>query len=183
MSEHAKRLIVQFMAACCGRSERKDADAGLDEQHQGVKELPHNMMALTRVHALLDRMSQGGDAEKPSAKVSARKVPSVVTMEVAEDDGDDKALTRPTQMKDSLEVTSKLWTRTGTSWSGLAFDSRSTALKGDPAAPTLLSSKRSRQKKTSAFHNRTVQVQAYINWNQGWEKQWVAALWLAQIFV
>ena len=132
---------------------------------------------------LLDRMSQGGDAEKPSAKVSSRKIPAVVTLEVAEDDGDDKALTRSTQMKKSLEVTSKLWTRTGTSWSGLAFDSRSTSLKGDPAAPPSLSSKRSRQKKTSAFHNRAVQVQAYINWNQEREGQWLAALWLAKIFL
>ena len=113
------------------------------------------------------------------AKAEARKVPSVVSTEGDEDDGDEKALTRSTQMAKSLEVTSKLWTRTATFWSGFAFDSRSTALKGDPAAPTS-SSKRPRNKKTSALHHWAVQVQAYINWGQAREKQWIAALWLAR---
>ena len=41
VSQHAKRIIIQFMAACCGKSTRDiQADADLPECQAQHKELP-----------------------------------------------------------------------------------------------------------------------------------------------
>ena len=66
VSQHATRLIVQFMAACCGKSKGgEDVDETL-EQPERLREIPANALPLTRVHAILERMSQGdGSATVP----------------------------------------------------------------------------------------------------------------------
>ena len=56
MSKHAARIIVQFMAACCGKSARHDEIS--EEQVSGLKDLPDNAVSLARIHRLLDDLSQ-----------------------------------------------------------------------------------------------------------------------------
>ena len=55
VSEHAARIIKQFMAACCGKAS-KDADEfdGDDDGRQRCREMPDNTLPLARVHAILD---------------------------------------------------------------------------------------------------------------------------------
>ena len=62
VSEHAKRLIVQFLGACCGRSSDNGNDND-DDEEAGRKEqmLPDNDMSLQRIHALIDGMSKEED--------------------------------------------------------------------------------------------------------------------------
>ena len=74
VSQHAQRIIVQFMAACCGKS-TKDRD--VDDEDLGreskMKELLANALVLDRAHAVLDRMSQEketGGKEKATATKS-----------------------------------------------------------------------------------------------------------------
>ena len=55
VSEHAARIIKQFMAACCGKAS-KDADEfdGDDDGRQRCREMQDNTLPLARVHAILD---------------------------------------------------------------------------------------------------------------------------------
>ena len=53
----AKQLVVQFVAACCGRS----TDTGTDELEENAKvcgEVPDNDLSLQRTHAIIDGMSK-----------------------------------------------------------------------------------------------------------------------------
>ena len=62
VSRHAQRLIVQFMAACCGKSKTNDKYAEMDPQ-EGHAQTPlePNSLPLARVHAILDRMASQDD--------------------------------------------------------------------------------------------------------------------------
>ena len=57
VSEHSRRLIVQFMAACCGKSTTHDEDEGEAETKVQNYEQPTNDMAVGRVHEILKCMS------------------------------------------------------------------------------------------------------------------------------
>ena len=47
VSHHAKRIIVQFMAACCGKTKGdQQPDADLEEGPQRLKEMPPNSLPL-----------------------------------------------------------------------------------------------------------------------------------------
>ena len=57
LSRHAHRIIVQFMAACCGKSKTTDLhteDAGAAE----TKECPPNDLLLSQVHHLIDDLGK-----------------------------------------------------------------------------------------------------------------------------
>ena len=70
VSEHSRRLIVQFMAACCGKSTTHDEDD--EEGDQKVKDYdqPTNEMAVGRVHDILKCMS----AEEEKSKLKKKPV-------------------------------------------------------------------------------------------------------------
>ena len=71
VSRHAKQLIVQFMAACCGRSSQNDlADNDDENQEAASKELPDSELSLQRIHAIIDGMSREGEESAVSKKVS-----------------------------------------------------------------------------------------------------------------
>jgi len=73
VSRHARKLIIQFMAACCGRSKGRDGDeASGDEQEKKSHVVPDNHLPLERIHAILDSMS-AATPETPSK--SKRKKP------------------------------------------------------------------------------------------------------------
>ena len=59
VTKHAQRLIVQFMAASCGKSNRSEnMQEEFDEATQQPQLLPENTVPLQRVHELLDKMAQ-----------------------------------------------------------------------------------------------------------------------------
>jgi hypothetical protein len=134
VSQHAKRLIAQFMAACCGKSSREHDGEDGDEGHdRKLKELPANDLALGRVHAVLDRMSEAkpGTAEQKS-KIGTKKVLVADLESEDEESADKKALRKSEQIQGAMEMTAKLWAREGKQWSGLPFDQRHTSLKHLP---------------------------------------------------
>jgi hypothetical protein len=108
VSEHAARIVVQFMAACCGKSARQDEIS--EEQVSGLKDLPDNAVPLARIHRLLDDLSQ---REKPAGGVSKQ---ATVASEDPADGGEEdeaeavqkKALHRSSQMQTALKVTADL---------------------------------------------------------------------------
>ena len=56
-TQHARRLIVQFMAACCGKSTTHDAEEDEEANKDHTYEQPTNEMAVGRVHEILKCMS------------------------------------------------------------------------------------------------------------------------------
>ena len=59
VSRHAKQIIVQFMAACCGRSKATDnEDLEEDGKDQEAGKLPDNDISLQRIHSIIDGMSK-----------------------------------------------------------------------------------------------------------------------------
>ncbi len=77
VSEHAKRLIVQFLAACCGRSSDHGNDDA-DDEDAGKKDqvLPDNDMSLQRIHALIDGMSKEEDESLKKSPNLQRTLPN-----------------------------------------------------------------------------------------------------------
>ena len=112
MSRHAKQLIVQFMAACCGRSSQNDlADDDNENQEAASKELPDNELSLQRIHAIIDGMSREDDESAVSKKVSRL---AKQAKEFPEDLPDDDVPEDPNisnAVKDALVATGKLWKR------------------------------------------------------------------------
>jgi len=124
VSHHAKRLIVQFMAACCGRSKGDlDASGEQDPQVEVLKEMPPNSLSLGRVHGILDRMSNSKDASKVGREV-----------EEEEEDVDERALRQSSQVRNSMQMAAKLWPREGTAWPAEPVDARSTSLTNLPSS-------------------------------------------------
>jgi hypothetical protein len=125
VSHHAKRLIVQFMAACCGRSKGDlDASGEQDPQVEVLKEMPPNSLSLGRVHGILDRMSNSKDASKVGREVE----------EEEEEDVDERALRQSSQVRNSMQMAAKLWPRGGTAWPEEPVDARSTSLTNLPSS-------------------------------------------------
>ena len=112
MSRHAKQLIVQFMAACCGRSSQNDlADNDDEDQEAASKELPDNELSLQRIHAIIDGMSREDEESAVSKKVSRL---AKQAKEFPEDLPDDDVPEDPNvsnAVKDALVATGKLWKR------------------------------------------------------------------------
>jgi hypothetical protein len=120
VSEHAARIIVQFMAACCGKSAKHDEIS--EEQMSGLKDLPDNAVPLARIHRLLDELSQKDKPEGVSSKQA-----TVASEDPANGDEEDdaeavqkKALHRSSQMQTALKVTADLWDRNSKPWPQIA---------------------------------------------------------------
>ena len=115
VSEHAQRIIVQFMAANCGRSQSDTGNDDLECQKAEIGALPSNDLSLARIHKIIDQMSQKEDADALNVEESH--------LEGKLDFPDDlgapvKSATTGTgvsaSMKDALATTGKMWPRTQT---------------------------------------------------------------------
>ncbi len=91
VSRHAQRLIVQFLAACCGKSRRTEAEDEDKALHS--RKCPANEVQLSKLHALMDDLGEGGAAMAPKpSKVSARGQKKKGDEEDCDhDDGDEEA--------------------------------------------------------------------------------------------
>ena len=119
VSHHAKRIIVQFLAACCGKSSRDHDMQQCDTDAQDkAKDLPDNAVSLTRVHSILDEVGKSEQQE-------VRNLPTPSPAGGNQDDEDQnaeeemckKALRRTPQMQSALKTTAHLWKRDSTPWS------------------------------------------------------------------
>ena len=110
MSLHAKRLVVQFIAACCGRSADHGADDGEDADISAKDHaVPDNEMSLQRIHALIDGMSRAEDEESRKAQSQKQTPAEFPADHPADDVPEDPNLS--SAVKDALVTTGKLWTR------------------------------------------------------------------------
>ena len=167
VSHHAKRLIVQFMAACCGKSKGdRDGLMDVEEEAARTKELPGNDLPLARVHAILDRMSQQeGTSEKAESKDPEEEAPEE---EVAEE----KALCQSGQIRGSMQVTAKLWARTDKTWPEEPVDGRQSSL-GEPVPPASGRRKpRGQRQQKKGVHPKAAQASAYPAWSEEKVAHW-----------
>ena len=164
VSRHAQRLIVQFMAVNCGRSQRDNDKMDEAEENLGSAPLPDSNVALDRVHAILDRMSF-----KAQGNIGA-SVADVA--ENVEDDVDAKALQQTVQINESMKLTAKLWSRDTTPWDTGNVNIDTSTLSG-PATPSKTSSSKKQRQRCNA---KAKQSFAYIHWKEADVTQWLNAL-------
>ena len=164
VSRHAQRLIVQFMAACCGRSTNRDADDEEDETRNVTRmDVPDNDVSLQKIHQIIDGMSK---EEEP--QVTKRKGRSV--KEFPDDAVEDETPADPeasSLIKKALVATGKLWRRqdrTLDAWQNA--DIRHSSL--DDRTLRALNDKAQAQtkKKTRKKKRKTYQEQAYSTWTE-----------------
>ena len=115
VSRHAQRLIVQFMAASCGKSTSRDNTTADDEKDMWkMLPVPDNTVGLSRVHTIIDNMSLEKDPAD-NASACKKKRPSKSAEEFPEDfNEDDEECGDPeasTLVKEALVTTGKLWSR------------------------------------------------------------------------
>ena len=71
MSRHAKRIIVQFMAACRGKSTTDKLDDVMEEKHMATLPVAGNEVSLNRFHNILAGMAKE-DTQQQTRKKSRR---------------------------------------------------------------------------------------------------------------
>ena len=156
-SLHSQRLIIQFLAACCGKSTTREAAEDEEDEGKTPQVMPANSVPLNRVHGILDAMSAQETKEDPVEKDSTELV-----LEDAES-LDNKALKKSSQMQDATQVTAKLWPRSLIAWPQDDLDIRMSSLQteqtefghGKPAQ------RQKQEKKPNPFVH---QSRAYIHW-------------------
>ena len=101
VTQHAKKLIVQFMAASCGKLNRHDDNDSPDEERSKVPRLmPSSHIPSDRVHVLLDRMFSDDSRKQKLAQVRGENDDS-------EDDNrkaDRHALSQSNQVNDAMQM-------------------------------------------------------------------------------
>ena len=107
VSRHAQRIIVQFMAACCGKSKKADDEEEKAERLQ--MQAPPNDLQLARVHALLDAP---GDVPKKKS-LPLRPSSSEVEKNL---EGDDEAAGVSAEVLAGMHAVDKLWQRDKGAW-------------------------------------------------------------------
>ena len=115
VSHHARRHIIQFMAACCGKSTQREP-VELDIARQ-LQEIPNNTVPLDRVHKLLSGLAQ--TEQKYEETPSVAKVASEEGDEESENDAEQahrKALGRSHQIQSALMVTDALFKSSNSQW-------------------------------------------------------------------
>ena len=150
VSNHAKRIITQFMAACCGKSKTEDIlvgqaymDPNEDEKKQKCA------MSLQSVHQVL--------------KEAANPKSDSTTKTAAQDDINETTLSE--QMKCSIRLGSALWSLDATCWSDEAV-----GVEGHRALPGSESSSRQIQPKvkTNLQFRERVYAQLYAKSADAW---------------
>ena len=79
--------------------------------------MPDNTLPLTRVHAILDRMSSVDAVKKPEKKMSKEETTKNEGEKADDDDAEDeKALRQSSAINDAMQMTARLWSRTAQPW-------------------------------------------------------------------
>ena len=169
VSQHAVRMIVQFMAACCGKSTSgRDLENEVREADH-LKELPANDLSLTRVHDILHRMSQAG----PGPAIRQGRAPP----KTEENDSeqlwmDNKALQQSEQIRDAMRSTAALWTKVDGDWSGSRLDTRQTSVDQVPSGRHF----KKIPPKKNKLNPKAAQKRAYVKWHEVRIKEWWSSL-------
>ncbi len=131
VSRQAQRHIVQFLAACCGKSKTRD-DYIPKEEDDCAKDriLPPNAITLERVHHILDAMA-GEASEEATTSKQRKDLPDGEDEEV-----DAKALKQSSTIQSAMRVTADLWPRNSVQWRNDVVDARSTSLISQSKART-----------------------------------------------
>ena len=136
VTHHAKQIIVQFMAACCGKSKGRDDDDAEDAQAKEY-DIPGHNMALSRVHDILRQMSTeesvGGNNNRKNRKTAAQKAKAATPKE-GSDDESEEGLRQTTQIKASMVTTGNLWPMDKLQWPDADPDVRTSSVRGLPNA-------------------------------------------------
>ena len=159
VSRHAQRLLVQFMAACCKKSQKMDDLEENDEKEDEIRALPPgSKLPLIRLHAILDRMSE----EKPKNKKGDEK----------DTNGEEDALpTEPEHGKSiqtAVKLTAQLWNRSAHEWPPDVDDDLNSMVLSVP--------KQSNNQKTNSKKNRLLQPKAYIKLTHEACQRWLDGL-------
>ena len=171
VSRTAARIITQFMAASCGVASHREEDGGLseDDAAKADEALPDNILPLSRVHAILDRMSAGDCVKKQKAPQQ-----DDVDACISDEDPDRAALQQSNNISDAMQLTAKLWSRKASEWQLQKLDT-STGPFGDPKADQDHKA-RSSHKKNKTAKPRDHQAHAYRRWKESSVQDWLCAL-------
>ena len=159
VSRHALRIIVQFMAACCGKSKTGDKQDEVEamEEHMQTP-LEPNTVPLARVHAILDHMS-------------SQEVPRMAADKECDESETAKLLKQSSQIKSAVQVTASLWNRSLTHWPDTPIDrkgDRGTEQSGGAQPAAKQSSRHQDVSKKDVS-----QKSAYLNLNGVNAKTWL----------
>ena len=174
MSRHAARIITQFMAACCGTSKRRDDDEDVPEEGQNrMADVPDNQLPLSRVHAILDRMSA---AESRATKPQRRTDTNGKEEKNEEDDFEEasRALKQSESVSNAMQMTARLWSRTTQAWPDEAPETRSSCISGGTTNQRAEKKRRISSKKS--LRPKKVQSIAYMAWKETDVQQWLQQL-------
>ena len=174
VSRHAQRLIVQFMAACCGRSNGDDGQNEEQEAREMSKaNVPDNDLSLQRVHNIIDSMSR---EEEP--QVTKRR--SQVAKEFPEDNPEEEMPADPDTsdlVKEALVATGKLWKREiGEAGVWQDADKRHSSLDENTLRALSVKAKAPAKKKSKKKKRKVYQQKAYSSWNEEKCTEWWAKL-------
>ena len=111
VSRHAKEMIVQFMAACCGKSKRTDDDA--EDVARQTRICPPNDVQLERLHRIMDEIGEKATGQQALPK---RRAKAGAKAAAGEDSDDEAIAKRSEQMQNALHTTDKLWRRDKSAW-------------------------------------------------------------------
>ena len=125
VSRHAQRIIVQFMAANCGKTSRtEDPEEDVNGTNSCPTNVPSIVLPLARVHHILDHMPSPTETTPAQPKAGE---------ENGSDDEDMQEMSRSEQVTNALKVTARLWSRSTTSWPETAVDITTSSLSSNPS--------------------------------------------------
>lgn len=165
VSRHAKRIIVQFMAANCGKTNRCEDLA--DEHQAATREaaaLPDNSIPLALVHGILDRMSERQEQPQRGAQKDD---------DISDAENEVKEPQRSKQVTQALQVTAQLWSRTSLPWPEGLVDCKCTSLSSTEAQ---IKGPPGNGRKQQHMHPRVAQSKAYITWIESCVQDWIRNL-------
>ena len=168
VTQHAKRLIVQFMAACCGKSKTDQGLQAEEAVRERLRDLPPNSMSLQRVHDILVRMSSHTD-EKASFGRRAPRASEDAAEQDLEEDFDKKALNQSSQIATAMRTTAQLWSKIDGVWQGSSVDTRHQSISAAPAANK---TGMQRQQKIKKPNVAAYQKRAYAKWSDMKVEEW-----------
>ena len=142
VTEHARQIIVQFMAACIGSSGKHEERPEECVEEENSSSLPAVDLALMKVHEILDRMSEDKKADQPAEKGQG----------ASDEEVDDKALEQSSQIHDAMKLTAKLWSRSAQVWGEGEIDVRNSTVPDLLQSLATASARRKSTKKQNRLH-------------------------------
>ena len=161
VSRHAKQQIIQFMAACCGKTRRVDDTT--DETTRPTRVCPPNELQLERLHTIMDELGEAASAQEQSSRTTAT-ASRKDNKEVDTDDDDAGGARRSEQMQNALHTTAQLWQRDTSPWMVSDLDPNNLAHTrlASSARVGLKQSKKHKGKRPIKPDPKSVQSGAYV---------------------